>query len=210
MIISRHIQPLTLIIKTLIVLVIAHLLRWRGYMNINISNKKLNFLTLSICLALSGAEVAAQERDKVEEVEQIIVTGVFKSSAEDGSAVAITSIDEDQLLKSAAVSTADLLKDVPGVFVNSALGEIRNIVYSRGISANSLDGNNGYFYVSMQEDGLPVQNALLTNFGPDYFSRVDLMTKRVEAVRGGASAITGANAPGGIFNYLSKTGLLCV
>lgn len=202
-----HIQPVSFIIETMTVWVTAHLLRWRGHMNTNISNKKLNFLTLSVCLALSATEVAAQEQEKAAEVEQIIVTGVFKSSTEDGSAVAITSIDEDQLLKSAAVSTADLLKDVPGVFVNSALGEIRNIVYSRGISANSLDGNNGYFYVSMQEDGLPVQNALLTNFGPDYFSRVDLMTKRVEAVRGGASAITGANAPGGIFNYLSKTGL---
>ncbi|NQY88632.1 MAG: TonB-dependent receptor [Colwellia sp.] len=155
----------------------------------------------------------AQEVDKnatsekpEEKVERIIVTGVFKSSSEDGSAVAISTVDEDQLRRTMATGAADVLKDIPGVFVNSALGEVRNIVYSRGISANSLDGNNGYFYVSLQEDGLPVQNAIMTNYGPDLFTRVDLMTRRVEAVRGGAATITGANAPGGIFNYLSKTG----
>ena len=46
------------------------------------------------------------------------------------------------------------------MFVNSALGEIRNIVFSRGVSARSLEAAGGYFYVSLQEDGLPVEPAL--------------------------------------------------
>ncbi len=179
--------------------------------NDNLGNSTLKLqktaVASAIALLFSTANQAQEaNQTKEEPVEQIIVTGVFKSSSEDGSAVAISSIDAEELRRKIPMSSADVLKDIPGVFVNSALGEVRNIVYSRGISANSLDGNNGYFYVSMQEDGLPVQNAIMTNFGPDMFSRVDLMTKRVEAVRGGASAITGANAPGGIFNYLSKTG----
>lgn len=183
--------------------------------NENLGNSKMktkktllaSILTMMFTSA-AGAEEASVPTQKTpdEKSERIIVTGVFKSSSEDGSAVAISSVDEEALRRTIPMSSADILKDIPGVFVNSALGEVRNIVYSRGISANSLDGNNGYFYVSMQEDGLPVQNAIMTNFGPDMYSRVDLMTKRVEAVRGGASAITGANAPGGIFNYLSKTG----
>jgi outer membrane receptor protein involved in Fe transport len=176
--------------------------------NTNMTTKKTLLASMMGLMFASSANAQAPESAKTteQEPERIIVTGVFKSSSEDGSAVAVSSIGEETLRRTIAVSTADVLKDIPGVFVNTALGEVRNIVYSRGISANSLDGNNGYFYVSMQEDGLPVQNAIMTNFGPDLFFRVDLMTKRVEAVRGGASAITGANAPGGIFNYLTKTG----
>ena len=48
-----------------------------------------------------------------------------------------------------------MLLNVAGVFVNSSLGEIRGMVYSRGISADSSDGATGQYYVSMQEDGLP-------------------------------------------------------
>ncbi len=159
-----------------------------------------------IATSVSG-HAFGQENSEATELEEVIVTGVFKASGRQGATVAVTGISEEELEEKVAFSAADILKDVPGVFVNPALGEIRNIVYTRGISANSLDGNNGYFYVSLQEDGLPVQNAILTNFGPDYFSRPDLMTRRVEALRGGSAAITGPNAPGGTFNYLSKTGL---
>lgn len=154
----------------------------------------------------SDAPSPAPSDSPPEAMEELIVTGVFSSRSEKGAAVAVTSLDAEQLRQLAPVSAADYLKDVPGVFVNSALGEIRNIVYTRGINANSQDGNNGYFYTSLQEDGLPVQNALATNNGPDYYARPDVMTRRIEAVRGGASAIAGPNAPGGIFNYISRNG----
>ena len=55
----------------------------------------------------------------------------------------------------------------------------------------------------MQEDGLPVTNI---NLSVDGYLRADATTNRVEAVRGGSACILGANAPGGIFNYASKTG----
>ena len=162
---------------------------------------------IAVVVVLASTVAASANAQEEAELEEVIVTGVFGEASLQDAAVAVTVIDSRELESTVAVSAADILKDIPGVFVNSALGEIRNIVYSRGISANSLDGNNGYFYVSLQEDGLPVQNVLATNFGPDYFLRPDLMTRRVEAVRGGSAAITGPNAPGGIFNYLSKTGL---
>ncbi|MDA9184444.1 TonB-dependent receptor, partial [Flavobacteriaceae bacterium] len=114
-----------------------------------------------------------------------------------------TTIGVEQLERVAPTSSADLLKNIPGVFVNQARGEIWNSVYSRGLSAGSIDNLNGYRYVSLQEDGLPVTNVELF---PDLFLRADAMTARVEAVRGGTASILGANAPGGIFNYVSKTG----
>jgi outer membrane receptor for ferrienterochelin and colicin len=44
------------------------------------------------------------------------------------------------------------------------------------------------------------------NYGPDYFLRPDATLGRLEAVKGGTASILGANAPGGIFNYIMKEG----
>lgn len=155
--------------------------------------------------AAEAAAEGATEDDQRDE-RQIIVTGVFGARSIENAPISISVVSSEQLAQHASVSAADLLKNVPGVFVNSSLGEIRNVVFSRGISANSLDGSGGYYYVSLQEDGLPVELTTSTNFGPDYFLRPDLNLSRVEGLRGGTAAITGPNAPGGIFNYISRTG----
>ena len=94
--------------------------------------------------------------EKAADNEEIIVTGVFDKRKKMEASVAITTINSTQISKQVSASAADLLKNVSGVYVNSALGEIRNTVYSRGVSVGSNDGASGYYYVSMQEDGLPV------------------------------------------------------
>lgn len=144
--------------------------------------------------------------EKIAEAEEIVVTGVFDKRKKMEASVAITTLNDKQISKLIPASAADLLKNVPGVYVNSALGEIRNTVYSRGVSVGSNDGASGYYYVSMQEDGLPVTNATYGNYGPDYFLRPDATLGKLEAVKGGTASILGANAPGGIFNYIMKEG----
>lgn len=139
-------------------------------------------------------------------LDQYVVTGVFDKRTQMESSVAISVLKSAQLERLAPTNAAELLKNVPGVFVNTSNGEIRNNVYSRGVSTGSNDAAMGYTYVSMQEDGLPVTNMQFSNFGPDFFLRADATLDKLEAVRGGTAAITGANAPGGIFNYISKTG----
>jgi outer membrane receptor protein involved in Fe transport len=139
-------------------------------------------------------------------LDQYVVTGVFDKRTQMESSVAISVLKSAQLERLSPSNAADLLKNVPGVFVNSSVGEIRNNVYSRGVSTGQNNAGLGYTYVSMQEDGLPVTNINFDNFGPDYFLRADATLDKLEAVRGGTAAITGANAPGGIFNYISKSG----
>ena len=136
-------------------------------------------------------------------LDEVVVTGVFDKRTKMESSVAISTLNAKQMAQLAPTSAADLLRNVPGVYVNNARGEIANTVYSRGISANSIDNASGYYYVSMQEDGLPLMNV---NYGTDNYLRADITTERLEAVRGGTASILGANAPGGIFNYVSKTG----
>ncbi|GGD82698.1 hypothetical protein GCM10011514_53480 [Emticicia aquatilis] len=136
-------------------------------------------------------------------LDEVVVTGVFDKRTKMESSVAISTLNAKQMSVLAATSAADLLRNIPGVYVNNARGEIANTVYSRGIAANSIDNASGYYYVSMQEDGLPLMNV---NYGTDNYLRADITTERLEAVRGGTASILGANAPGGIFNYVSKTG----
>jgi len=182
-------------------------------------SRKALFVTVSAIAmtslaGVSGAQAQAPAQqstsagtaEDAQENQDIIVTGVFNATSIERAPISVTAVTEEILKRQAPISSADALKSVPGVFVNSSLGEIRNIVFSRGVSARSLEAAGGYFYVSLQEDGLPVEPMTTTNFGPDYFSRLDIMTSRVEALRGGTAVVTGANAPGGIFNYISKTG----
>ena len=146
--------------------------------------------------------------ESTEKLEEVVVTGAFDARKQLNSSVAIATLNTKQLDRLQPNSAADLLKNVPGVFVNSSGGEIRNTVTSRGIS-NRPSYNfdvSGTYYVSMQEDGLPISNILFSYFTPDLYLRNDASTKRLEAVRGGSSAIVGANAPAGVFNYISKTG----
>lgn len=175
------------------------------------------FLTGSACLWLATTLVAAQiaptnspsataADPRVLKLDEFVVTGVFNATSTQAATVSVSTIDRTILETQVPVSGIDLLLNVPGVFVNSSLGEIRGMVYSRGISANTSDGARGYYYVSLQEDGLPITNVSFSNSGPDYWHRPDATLRRVEAVRGGTASITAANAPGGIFNYISKTG----
>lgn len=149
---------------------------------------------------------SASNENETVSLEEFVVTGVFTATSVQQATASISTITSLTLSEQVPVSAADLLLNVPGVFVNSSLGEIRAMVYSRGVSVNTSDGANGYYYVSMQEDGLPITNVNLANFGPDYFLRPDATLLRVEAVRGGSASITATNAPGGAFNYISKTG----
>jgi iron complex outermembrane receptor protein len=134
-------------------------------------------------------------------LDEVIVTGVFDKRTRMESSIAISTLNAKQIELQAPISAADILKNIPGIYVNSAAGEIKNAVYSRGFT-----GVNGFYYVSMQEDGLPVTGAAYSNYTPDFFLRPDLTLGKLDAVRGGTASILGNNAPGGIFNYISKTG----
>ncbi|MCB9504082.1 MAG: TonB-dependent receptor [Deferribacteres bacterium] len=159
-----------------------------------------------ISVSTSDMQVNAQLEMDALNVDAIVVTGVFDERTKMESSVAISVLSPKELKMRMPASAAELLKNIPGVYVNSSLGEIRNTVYSRGVSVGSNDGASGFYYVSMQEDGLPVTNATYNNYGPDYFLRQDITLERLEAVKGGTASILGNNAPGGIFNYVTKIG----
>lgn len=141
-------------------------------------------------------------------LDEVVVTGLFDERKRLEASVSITTLNVKQMERLAPNSGADLLRNVPGIFVNSSAGEVRSQVYTRGLANRPSynDDVSGLYYVSMQEDGLPISNIFLPTYTHDLFYRTDATLNRLEAVRGGTASIAGANAPGGIFNYLSKTG----
>ncbi|NOW48431.1 outer membrane receptor protein involved in Fe transport [Novosphingobium sp. SG751A] len=139
--------------------------------------------------------------------EEIIVTGVLRDTMASKAPISSTTVGEEKIQTTVPLSAADLLTEIPGVVVNSDAGEAKATVFARGLSNGTDASTYGYYWTTMMEDGLPLTPAPYSNFQPDMFLRADVTIKRVQAVRGGSAAITGPNAPAGLFNYISKNGM---
>ena len=139
------------------------------------------------------------------ELSSAIVTGTFNEKSRFTSSIASSTPTGTNIKNSTALGTAELLSNITGTFTDASAGSIFTRVYTRGISS-SAEEDIGWYYMSLQEDGLPITNYQTTYYGPDLFHRADLTTQRLEAVRGGAAMITSVNSPGGIFNFISKGG----
>ncbi|MCJ7467798.1 MAG: TonB-dependent receptor, partial [Maribacter sp.] len=136
-------------------------------------------------------------------LQNVVVTGNFEPRTQLGSITAITTLNSRELHQNFPRGTANILQSIPGTFTDASAGEVFTKVYSRGISASAED-DMGWYYVSLQEDGLPVSLVQHSYYSPDLFYRYDLTTEKLEAIRGGSAVITALNAPGGIYNFISR------
>ena len=150
---------------------------------------------------INGQESMSISLKEGKSLDEVVVTGVFDARTRLEASSSISIMKTQDIERVSGTSAADYLKNIPGVYVNAAAGETRNGIETRGLT--SFPNAFSYNFVSMQEDGLPLSNF---NYGTDNFLRTDVTTGRIEALRGGSATVTGANAPGGIFNYISKTG----
>ncbi len=141
--------------------------------------------------------------DDLLQLHNVVVTGTFDPRTQLESSTAITTLGPETLQQTFVRGTADLLQAIPGTFTDPSAGEVFTKVYNRGISASAED-DMGWYYVSLQENGLPVSLVQHSYYSPDMFQRLDLTTEKVEAIRGGSAAITSLNGPGGIYNFISS------
>ncbi len=136
-------------------------------------------------------------------LQNVVVTGTFDPRKQLESSTAVTTVNSKTIQQTLPRGTADFLQVVPGTYTDPSAGEVFTRVYTRGISASAED-DMGWYYVSLQEDGLPVSLVQHSYFSPDIFHRIDLTTEKLEAIRGGSAAITAMNGPGGIYNFISQ------
>lgn len=146
----------------------------------------------------------APSKPTVEKLDAVIVTGTAnregKRKLEAG--FSITTANEEQIKQAAPSSTADLLKIVPGVFVETTGGNAGANVRVRGFP---MDGDAPF--TTMQYNGSPLYpEAKLSFFENSALFRLDDTIERVEVLRGGPSPIFGSGQVGVTVNFLQKKG----
>src|SRR5687767_2021566 len=73
----------------------------------------------------AASSTSATDRPKAIALEEFVVTGVFTATSVQEATASISTVTANALADQVPVSAADVLLNVPGVFVNSSLGEIR-------------------------------------------------------------------------------------
>jgi hemoglobin/transferrin/lactoferrin receptor protein len=153
-------------------------------------------LAASTCLLALPAE--AQTPPAVE-LAPIAVTATRGAMSTDDIPATVSVIEQKQLERQNATSPRDVVRYEPGVTVGNQPARGGETNYTiRGVGGNR---------VLILQDGLRVQDFPSTNEGAGTYTRdfVDIDgIKRVEIVRGPASALYGSDALGGVVNYISK------
>lgn len=172
-------------------------------------------LALAASCALFVLPAHAQDTNKAEPAprkaaaaepqvpKQAFTTGVAKGRDLLDSAISASSIDEDEIQKIGTRSIAEVLGNMPGIRAETAGTDGLTAVTIRGLPM-AADGSK---FLQIQEDGLPV-----LEFGDIHFAsttaflRTDLSLSQVQAIRGGSASTFASNSPGGLVNFISKTG----
>lgn len=151
--------------------------------------------------ALAPARMAEPAPAAIAPPEVVIVTAHAGAMSRTRlqSSYAVTRLDASALDMAAPLSDADMLRAVPGLWVEASGGQASNNIRARGIP------RDGYSSLAVFEDGLPIQHdAGLGYLNADQSFRLDETLSAVEVVRGGPSSIFASNAPGGIINLIPR------
>jgi len=129
--------------------------------------------------------------------ENVIVTATRLAGEQAGSNVTI--LDAATIQARNPGSVVDLLRDLPGVYVQQSGGRGSVVsLFTRGAKPN---------FTLVLLDGVKANDPTNTRGGSYDFSTLDLNDiERIEFVRGPASAVYGSDAVGGVINIISRHG----
>lgn len=156
-----------------------------------------SLLLLSTAAMIASGNVVAQEEG--ETLEEIVVTGsrIVRNDLTANSPIAI--FDSERLQLQATTNVEEFLRDMPQ--------------FVAGVGSNSNNGNDGSATVDLRNLGEERTLVLVDGkrFVPfDFQGYVDLgmiptsLVERVEVITGGASAVYGSDAVGGVVNFIMK------
>lgn len=175
---------------------------------------RLQTLALAVAAALSAPAALAQQatpaaadapaaQGDVVSLDSVFVTGTATPKSKLKSSVSVSTVGAEAIEQSAPRSTAEIFRNIPGIRSESSGGEGNANIAVRGLPVAS----GGAKFLQLQEDGLPVLEFGDIAFGnADIFLRADYSLERIEAIRGGSASTFASNSPGGIINFISKTG----
>ena len=164
----------------------------------------LALLQIGAASAQSADTPAPVDKNDGLQLDRIVVTGSTGKTTKMRSSVSLSSLEGDSLVTSTAASATEILRSIPGLRSESSGGESNANVGVRGIPISA----GGARYIQFQEDGLPVlQFGDIAFATPDTWIRADASLDRLEVLRGGSASTLATGAPGGIINFVSKTGI---
>ncbi|WP_404366287.1 TonB-dependent receptor [Sphingomonas sp. MMS24-J45] len=133
----------------------------------------------------------------------VFSTGVAKGRDLLDSAISTSALGDDRIRQTSARTLGEVLRSVPGIRVED-LGDGGFANYTiRGLPL----AGSGSKWLQFQEDGLPVlEFGDLSSLTNDMLIRPDLGLARIESIRGGSASTFASNSPGGVINFISKTG----
>lgn len=135
--------------------------------------------------------------------DDIVVTAVARGTNRLDSSITTSSINATALTELAPRTSGELLRNLPGIRVEASGGDGNANISVRGLPVAS----GGSKFLQLQEDGLPILEFGDITFGnADIFLRTDFNVRTVESVRGGSASTFASNSPGGVINFISKTG----
>jgi outer membrane receptor protein involved in Fe transport len=163
------------------------------------------FLLLTANTALAAGpppDAAEAEKGDALALQEVVITGTDEPRSKLRASIAVSTLDPERIQESVPTNAADVLRDVPGIYAAASGGEGNANVTARGIPISG-----GAKFTQFQEDGLPVLDFGDIEFATaDTFVKLDYNIARLEVLRGGSAATLASNAPGGVFNFISKTG----
>ena len=161
-------------------------------------------LALAPALAWSQASAAeAKDGNDTLNLNRVVVTGTAVGASKMKQSVSISTLEADQIIKLSPSNAAEILRAIPGIRSESSGGEGNANLTVRGLPISA----GGARYVQFQEDGLPILLFGDIAFGTaDQFLRTDYNLSHLEVIRGGSASTLASNSPGGIVNFISKTG----
>src|SRR3569623_765178 len=129
--------------------------------------------------------------------EHVVVTAT--RLGEEDTRANVSVIDAGEIAARNPASAVDLLRDLPGVFVQQSGGRGSVVsLFTRGAKPN---------FTLVLLDGVKANDPTNTRGGSYDFSTLDLNDiERIEFVRGPASAVYGSDAEGGVINIISRRG----
>jgi outer membrane receptor protein involved in Fe transport len=135
--------------------------------------------------------------------DRVVVTGTAVVRSKMRQSVSVSDIDSDAITNLVATSATDVLRSIPGLRSEASGGESNANVGVRGIPISA----GGARYLQFQEDGMPVMLFGDVAFATaDTWLRADASVERVQVVRGGSASTLTTGSPGGLINFISKTG----
>ncbi|MHA6717942.1 TonB-dependent receptor domain-containing protein [Sphingomonas sp. RS6] len=151
-----------------------------------------------------AAEPATQDKaEPAAPAKALFSTGVAKGRDLLDSAISTSAIGAEDVQHLGGRSLGEIIRAIPGFRVEAS-GDSAQANYTiRGLPLAGF----GSKFVQFQEDGLPaIEFGDLGGVAIDMLVRPDLNLSRIESIRGGSASTFASNSPGGVINFISKTG----